>query len=43
MGLTVIALPGARGIFIQIKEALCHVTDKRINLTIDVHNVLTDF
>ena len=30
-------LPGARGLFSQMQEALCHVNDKRVTLYPGVH------
>ena len=32
-----LALPGARGLFSQMQEALCHVKDKRVTLSTGVH------
>ena len=37
------ALPGARGLFSHIQEALSHVKGKRLKLTSGVHNALADF
>ena len=37
------ALPGARGLFSQIQEALCHVKGKRVTLSTGVHEALEDF
>ena len=38
-----LALPGSRGVFIQIQEALCHVKGKRVTLSTGVHEALEDF
>ena len=38
-----ISLPRARGLFIHIQEALCHVEGNRVVLTRGVHQALTDF
>ena len=38
-----LALPGARGLFSQMQEALCHVRIKRVTLSPGVHNALDDF
>ena len=38
-----IVLPGAQGLFSQMKEALHHVEGKRVALTRGVHQSLTDF
>ena len=38
-----LALPGARGVFSQMKEALCHVKGKRVTLSTGVHEALSDF
>ena len=38
-----LALPGARGLFIQIHEALCQVKFKRVTLSIVVHEAFGDF
>ena len=38
-----LAFPGARGLFRQIQEALCHVKSKRVTLSKGVHEALTDF
>ena len=38
-----LALPGARGLFSQIQEALCHVKGKRVTLSQSVHDALDDF
>ena len=37
------ALPGARELFIQLQEAICHVKGKRITLPTGVHDALSDF
>ena len=37
-----IALPGARYLFSQIQEALCHVKEKRVTLSKVVHEALVD-
>ena len=39
----VLALPGARGLFSQTQEALCHVKGKRVTLFTGVHEALDDF
>ena len=39
----VLSLPGARALFSQIQEALCHVKGKRVTLSTDVHEALEDF
>ena len=39
----VLALPGARGLFSQMQEALCHVKGKRVTLSTGVHEALEDF
>ena len=36
-------LPGAQGLFSHMKEALCHVKDKRITLMRGIHEALEDF
>ena len=36
-------LPGARGLFSQMQEALCHVKGKRVTLSPGVHDALDDF
>ena len=38
-----LALPGDRGLFIQMQEALCHVKGKRVTLSTGVHEALKDF
>ena len=38
-----LALPGDRGLFSQMQEALCHVKGKRFTLSIGVHEALEDF
>ena len=38
-----LALPGSRGIFSQMQEALCHVNGKRVTITRGVHEALADF
>ena len=38
-----LALPGARGLFRQMQEALCHFKGKRVALYTGVHDVLDDF
>ena len=38
-----LALPGAREIFSQMQEALCHVKGKRVTLYTGVHEALDDF
>ena len=38
-----LALPGARGLFSQMKESLCHVKVKRFTLSTGVHEALSDF
>ena len=38
-----LALPGSRGLFIQMQEALRHVNGKRVMLTRDLHEALADF
>ena len=38
-----LALPGARGLFSQMQEALCHVKGKRVTLSPGVHDALDDF
>ena len=38
-----IALTGARGLFVQMKEALCHVKGKRVTMSTGVHEAMTDF
>ena len=37
------ALPRARGLLIQTKEALCHVKGKRVTLSKGVHEALVEF
>ena len=37
-----LALPGARGLFRQKHEALCHVKGKRVTLSTGVHEALSD-
>ena len=37
-----LTLPGARGLFSQNKEALCHVKGKRVTLSTGVHEALSD-
>ena len=39
----VLVLPGARGIFSQIQEAVCPVKGKRVMLSTGVHEALVDF
>ena len=38
-----LAIPGARGIFSQMQETLCHVKGKRVTLSTGVHEALSDF
>ena len=38
-----LALPGARGLFSQMQEALFHVKGKRVTLSPGVHDALDDF
>ena len=38
-----LALPGARGLFSQMQEALCHVKVKRVTLSPGVHDALENF
>ena len=38
-----IALPGSRGLFIHMQEALRHVDGKRAALTRGVHQALVEF
>ena len=38
-----IALPGSRGLFSHIQEALCHVEGKMMDLTKGVHQALEEF
>ena len=38
-----LALPGARGLFSQMQDALCHVIDKRVTLSPGVYDALDDF
>ena len=38
-----LSLPGARGLFSQMQEALCHVKGKRVTLSPGVHDALDDF
>ena len=38
-----LALPGSRGLFSQMQEALLHVNGKRVPLTRGVHEALADF
>ena len=38
-----LALPGARGLFSQMQETLCHVKGKRVMLSIGIHEALSDF
>ena len=38
-----LALPGARGLFSQIQEVLCHVKGKRVTLYPGVNEALDDF
>ena len=38
-----LSLPGSRGLFSQIQEALCHVKGKRVTLSTGVHKALSDF
>ena len=38
-----LALPGARGLFSQMQEALCHIKGKRVTLSPGVHDALDDF
>ena len=38
-----IALPGSRGLFIHMQEALHHVDGKRVTLTRGFHQALMDF
>ena len=37
------ALPGARGLFSQMQEALCHLKGKRVTLSPGVHEALDEF
>ena len=38
-----LALPGARGLFSQMQESLCHVKGKRFTLSPGIHDALDDF
>ena len=38
-----LTLPGSRGLFSQMQEALCHVKVKKVTLSIGVHEALSDF
>ena len=38
-----LALPGARGLFSQMQEALCHVEGKRVTLSPCLHKALEEF
>ena len=38
-----LALPGARGLFIQMQEALCHVKGKRVTQSTGIHEALAEF
>ena len=38
-----LALPGARGLFSQMQEALCHVKGQRVTLSTGVHEALEEF
>ena len=38
-----LAFPGARGLFSQMHEALCHVKGKRVTLSPGVHDALGNF
>ena len=38
-----LSLPGARVLFSQIQQALCHVKGKRVTLSPGVHDALDDF
>ena len=38
-----LALPGARGLFSQMQEALCHVKGKSVTLSPGVHDALDNF
>ena len=38
-----LALPGARGLFSQMQEALCRVKGKRVTLSPGVHDALDNF
>ena len=39
----VLALPGSRGLFSQMKESLCHVNGKMVTLYKGVHEALEEF
>ena len=41
--LMALSLPGARGLFSQMQEALCHIKGKSITLSTGVHEALDDF
>ena len=38
-----LSIPIARGLFIQMQEALCHVKGKKVTLSKGVHEALADF
>ena len=38
-----LALPGSRGLFSQMQEALFHVKGKRVTLSTGIHKALSDF
>ena len=38
-----LALHGARGLFSQMQEALCHVKGKRVILSTGIHEALDEF
>ena len=38
-----LALPGARGLFSQMRETLFHVKVKKVTLSTGVHEALEDF
>jgi hypothetical protein len=37
------AIPGARGLFSQLQQTLCHVVDARIKLSPAIHDTIADF
>ena len=39
----VLALPGAKGLFSNMQEFLCHVKDKKVAMSKGVHEALVDF
>ena len=39
----VLAFPGARGLFSQMQEALCHFKGKRVILSTGIHEALDEF